>query len=113
MARIHERFVHRGKIIAIRIETCANAIDVAERGKEFERSWKKASAVEEIDQRFCTGTDEAIAYRRRDDGAGIEQQLGTCRAREVLLPEWVEAVAVGIGSHSQQPAVVFIRSPRQ
>ena len=28
MARIHERFVHRGKIVSIRIETCANAIDI-------------------------------------------------------------------------------------
>ena len=55
MARIHERFVHRGKIVGIRIKTCANAIDVAERGKELERSGKKASAVEEIDQPPCAG----------------------------------------------------------
>ena len=85
MARIHERFVHRSKIVGIRIETRTNAVDVAERGKELERSRKKASAVEEIDQTPCAGTDEAIAYRRRDDCAGIEQELGTCRAREVLL----------------------------
>ena len=50
MARIRERFVHRSKIVGIRIETRTNAIDVAERGKELERSRKKASAVEEIDQ---------------------------------------------------------------
>jgi hypothetical protein len=49
MAPIHERFVHRGKIVGVRIETCANAIDVAERGKELQRSREKASAVEEID----------------------------------------------------------------
>ncbi len=35
---------------------CANAIDVAERGKELERSRKKASAVEEIDQGLSTTT---------------------------------------------------------
>ncbi len=109
MARIHERFVHRGKIVGIRIETRANAIDVAERGKELERSGKKASAVEEIDQPPCAGTDEAIAYRRRDDCAGIEQEFGTCLAREVLFAERVEAVAEGTGSHPEQPAVVFIR----
>ena len=113
MAGTHERFVHRGKIVAIRIKTCANAIDVAERGKELERSGKKASAVEEIEQPPCAGSDEAIAYRRRDDCAGIDQELGTCRAREVLLPERVEAVAEGTGSHPEQPAVVFIRPPRQ
>ena len=56
MAGIHERFVHRGKIVAIRIKTGANAIDVAERGKELERSGKKASAVEEIDQPLCAGS---------------------------------------------------------
>jgi hypothetical protein len=49
-AGTHERFVQRGKIVAIRIKTCANAIKVAERGKELERSGKKASAVEEIEQ---------------------------------------------------------------
>jgi hypothetical protein len=31
-----ERFVHRNKIIGIRIEARANAVEVAERGKEFE-----------------------------------------------------------------------------
>ena len=56
MARIHERFVHRGKIVGIRIKTRANAVDVAERGKKLERSGKKASAVEEIDQPPCAGT---------------------------------------------------------
>src|SRR5262249_50876588 len=73
MARKHERFVHRGKIVAIRIETCAHAIDVAERGKELECSRKKASAVEEIDQPSCPGTDKVFRYAGRDDSAGIEQ----------------------------------------
>ena len=59
------------------------------------------------------GTDEAFAYRRRDDCAGIEQKLGTCLAREVLLADRVDAVAEGTGSHPEQPAVVFIRLPRQ
>src|SRR5262245_45761037 len=66
MARIHERFVHRGKIVAIRIQIFANAINVTKRSKELERSGKKASAVEEIDQPPGTRTDEALAYRRRD-----------------------------------------------
>src|SRR5262249_8262355 len=57
--------------------------------------------------------DEAIAYRQRDDCAGIEQELGTCLARVVLLAERVETVAEGTGSHSEQPAVVFIGLPRQ
>src|SRR5262245_4549724 len=115
MARIHERFVHRGKIVGVRIKTCANAIDVAERGKELERSWEEASAVEEIDQPHCAGTDEPIAYPWRDDGTGIEQELGASPAREVLLAERVEAVAKGTGSHPKQAAVqgLFIRPPRQ
>src|SRR5438093_13019382 len=50
MTRIRERFVHHSKIVGIRIDTRTNAIDVAERGKELERSWKKTSALEEIDQ---------------------------------------------------------------
>ena len=56
MAGIQERFVHCGKIVCIRIETCPNAIDVAERGKELERSGKKASAVEEIEQPLGAGS---------------------------------------------------------
>src|SRR5215472_769501 len=116
MARIHERFVHRGKIVGTRgalIETGANAIDVAERGKELERSREKASAVEEIDQPLSAGLDQAIAYRRHNDCAGIEQELGTCQAREVPLADLVGAVAVGTGSHPEQTAAVFIRPPRQ
>ena len=105
--------VHRSKIVAIRIKTGANAIDVAKHGKEPERLRKKASAMEEIEQSLCAGSDEAIAYRRRDDCAGIDQDLGACRPREYLLPGRVKAVAVGLGSHPEQPAVVFIRSPRQ
>src|SRR5207253_312629 len=70
-------------------------------------------AVEEIDQPHCTGIDEAIAYRRRDDCAGIEQELGTFPAREVLLADRVEAVAEGTGSHSEEPAAFFVRPPRQ
>src|SRR5438105_1536597 len=62
---------------------------------------------------LCAGSDEAIAYRRRDDCACIDQELCTCRAREYLLPGRVEAVAVGLGSHPEQPALVFIRPPRQ
>jgi hypothetical protein len=91
MAGTHERLVHRCKIVAIRIKTGANAIDVAERGKEPERLGKKASAVEEVEQSLCAGSDEAIAYRRRDDCACIDQELGTCRTREDLLPGRVEA----------------------
>jgi hypothetical protein len=113
MAGTQERLVHRSKIVAIRIKTGANAIDVAKRGKEPERLGKKASAVEEIEQSLGAGSDEAIAYRRRDDCACVDQELGTCRAREDLLPGRVEAVAVGLGSHLEQPAVVFVRSPRQ
>jgi hypothetical protein len=113
MAGIQERFVHRGKIVRIRIETCANATDVAERGKEFQRSGKKASVVKEIDQPLCAGLDEGIAYRRGDDCAGIEQEFGTRQAREVLLACWVGAIAVGPSSHAEQTAVVFIRLPRQ
>src|SRR5437867_12178357 len=67
MAGTHERPVHHCKIVAIRIKTGANAIDVAKRGKEPERLGKKASAVGEIEQSVCAGSDEAIAYRRRDD----------------------------------------------
>src|SRR5215472_14996299 len=108
----HERFVHCGKTPGIHVQTCANAVDIAERGEELERSRKKASAVEEIDQRFCAAADEAFAYRRRDDCAGIEQEFGTCQAREVLLAERVAAVAEGTGRHPEQPAIVFIRLPR-
>jgi hypothetical protein len=78
MACIHECFVHRGKIVAILINTCANGINVAERGKELERSRNKTFAVEEIDQPLCAGTDETIAYRRRNDCAGIDQEFGAC-----------------------------------
>src|SRR5262245_45842982 len=69
--------------------------------------------MEETDQSPCTGGYEVVTYRRRDECAGIDQELGTRRAREALLAERVEAVAVGIGSHPDQPAVVFIRPPRQ
>ncbi len=62
MARVHQRFVHRGKIVRIRIQTCANAFDVAERGKELERSGQKNSTVKEIDQNLSTRSDEPIAY---------------------------------------------------
>ena len=62
MARIRERFVHRNKIVGIRIETRTNAVDVAERGNELQRSRKKASAVEEIDQTPRARMNEAIAY---------------------------------------------------
>jgi len=110
---VKERLVHRSKIVAIRVETCANAIDVAERGKELERSGKKASAVEEIEQPLCAGSDQVIAYRRRDDCAGIDQELGTYLAREDPLAGRFGAGAVGFGSHPEQPAVVFIRPPRQ
>src|SRR5262245_2008403 len=113
MACIHERFVHRGEIVGIRIQTGANAVDAAERATELARSRKKASAVEEIDQPPSAGTDERLAHTRGDDCAGIEQELGTCLAREVLLPERVAAVAEGTGSHPEQPAVVLIRPPRQ
>jgi hypothetical protein len=108
-----ERFVHQGEIVGIRIETYANAIDIAERGKELERSRKKASTVEEINQPSGTGTDEAIAYPRRDKCAGIEQKLGACLAREMLLADRIEAVAEGTGSHPEKPAVAFIRPPRR
>ena len=91
----------------------ANAVDVAEGGKKLERSGKQASLVEEIDQPSGAGLDEAIADRRRDDGAGIEQELGTGLAREVLLSKRVAAVAEGTGRHPEQAAVGFIRPPRQ
>ena len=85
--------------------------------KELERSRKKTSTMEEIDQPFCAGTDNALAHRGGDDCAGIEQEFGACEAREMLLPERVAAVAEGTGSHPEQPAVVFvfvfIRPPRQ
>jgi hypothetical protein len=113
MARIRERFVHPSKIVGIRIETRTDAVDVAERGKELQRSRKKASAVEEIDQPPGARPDDANPYRRRDHRTGIEQKLGACLAREMLLADRVEAVAEGTGSHPEQPAIVFIRLPRQ
>src|SRR2546429_5035354 len=79
MAGTHERPVHHCKIVAIRIKTGANAIDLAKRGKEPERLGKKASAVEEIEQSLCAGSDEAIAYRRRDDCACIDQDRKSTR----------------------------------
>src|SRR6266478_2616264 len=112
MAGTHERLVHRCKIVAIRIKTVANAIDVTKRGKEPERLGKKASAGEEIEQSLCAGSDEAIPYRRRDGCARIDQELCTCRACEYLIPGRVEGVAVGPGRHAAQPAVVFLRAPR-
>jgi hypothetical protein len=54
MARVWERFVHRGKIIGVRIQTRANAIEVAERGKELERSRKKG---------LCGGIDRSTPLR--------------------------------------------------
>src|SRR5215813_14357512 len=99
MARIHERFVHQGEIVGICIQTGANAIDVTERGKELQRSGKKPSSLEEIDQTPGARLDETIAYRRRDNCAGIKQKLGTCLAREVLLAEHVTAVAEGTSRH--------------
>src|SRR5262249_36808222 len=108
-----ERFIHRGKIVGVRIKIYPNAIDVTKRGKALQPSRKKASAVEEIEQTPCAGSDEAIAYRRRDDCAGIKQELGTCRARELLFPGRVGAAAIGLGSYPEQPAVVFISPPRQ
>src|SRR5262249_49281800 len=112
MARKQERFVDRCKIVCIPIKASTDAIDIAKRGKKLKRSGKQASALEEIDHPPCARMEEAIAYRRRNDCAGIEQELGTCLAREVLLAECVAAVAEGAGSHPEQPAVVFIRAVR-
>jgi hypothetical protein len=99
----HERFVHGGEIVRIRIKARANAIDVAKSGKKFERSGKQASAMKEIDQPLCAGTDEAIAHRRGNDCPGIKQEFGACPAREVLLAERVTAVAEGTGRHPSRP----------
>jgi hypothetical protein len=99
--------VHRGRILAFGIQTHADAIDVAKRRKELERSGKKAPTVEEIDQPHCAGIDEAIADRRRDDCARIEQEFGTFQAGEVLRADRVEAVTEGTGRHSEEPPVVF------
>src|SRR5262245_25787560 len=112
MARIRERFVHHSKIVGIRFEARTNAIDVAERGKELERSWKKASALEEVDQLPGARMDEAFAYRRRDGCAGIKQELGTCEAGEVLFADWVATVAEGTGSHTEQPTFAVLCPPR-
>src|SRR5690349_6722952 len=59
--------------------------------------------------------DDAIAYLWRHHRPGINQKLGACRAREMLLRNWVETVAVGTGSHPQDRlhAAVFFRRPRQ
>src|SRR5258708_11307587 len=46
VARIHERFVHRGKIVRTCIQIGANALDIAESSEALERSGKKASSVE-------------------------------------------------------------------
>lgn len=51
--------------------------------------------VEEIDQPPCARMEEAIAYRLRNDSAGIEQELGAFLAREVFLDDPVEAVTEG------------------
>src|SRR5262249_20920527 len=45
VARIHERFVHGGKVVCIGIQTGANTLDVAKRCKELERAGKKAFPV--------------------------------------------------------------------
>src|SRR2546427_46699 len=87
MAGTHERLIHRCKIVAIRIKTGANAIDVAKRGKEPERLGKKASAVEEIEKSLCAGSDEAIAYRRRDDPLESPAQALLYFSNQVL-PAW-------------------------
>src|SRR4030095_9001455 len=113
MAGTGERFIHRDKIVALRIQTGANTIDVAERGKELERLRKNAFVVEELEQPPGAGKNEGGAYRWRDDCAGIDQELGTCRARKDLLAGWVEAVAVGLSSHPEPPAGAFIVRPRQ
>src|SRR5579862_6095849 len=113
MARIQERFIHRGKIVDTRIKSRANAIGVPEGGQELERSREKAFAIEEIDERPCAGRDDVIAYRRRDNCPRIKQDLGTCRAREMFLAERIAAVAIGPGGHTEQPAVVLILPPRQ
>src|SRR6188768_1472213 len=99
VTRIHQCFVHRSKIVFLRIQTRANAIDIAERGKELERWGEKTSAVKEVDQNLSARSDDSIAYRRRNERAGIKQKFGTCRARKVLLANWVEAIAVRPGSH--------------
>jgi len=113
MARIHQRLLHRGKIVRIRIETCANALDVARAAKNLSvrgrrpRRWKRSIRT----------LARAAMSPSHIDGAtnapASSSELGACRAREVLLANWVEAIAVGTGSHPEQPAVVFIRLPEQ
>jgi hypothetical protein len=56
---------------------------------------------------------QVVTNGRREDGPGIEQDLGTSQAREVLLAERVATVAERTGSHPEQSAVVLIRPPRQ
>src|SRR5437879_12244566 len=102
MAGTHERLVYCCKIVAIRIKTGANAIDVAKRGKEPERLGKKDSAAEEVAQSLCAGSDEAIAYRRRDDCPCSDHALGTRRPREDLPLGRGDAGAVGLGRPPHQ-----------
>src|SRR5262249_54985324 len=55
--------------------------------------------------------NQTLADRRRDDRAGVDQQLRAGGAREPLLPLLTERIAVGAGRESQQAVAMGVASP--
>jgi len=85
--------LHRGKIVRIRIETCAN-VSTSPRAERTGAFGGETSAVEEIDQNLSARGDDPSHIDRRNERAGIEQELAHA-ARVKCCRYWVEAIAVG------------------
>ena len=107
----HERLVHHGEISDVIAQPRTYVVKLAPSGEELECAGKRAFAVEQLQQAFSACSNETVAYRRRDDRAGIDQHLGTLGASEVMLSERIEAVAEGACRHPEQPAVILGVAP--
>jgi hypothetical protein len=96
-----ERFIDRRRIVRVLIESGANRVEIAKRREEFERARKQAFALKQLQQPSGAGREEAFAHRRRDDRAGVDQQLCGRRAGEPPFSLRVAGVAIGPGGDSQ------------
>jgi hypothetical protein len=96
-----ERVGDGGQIVPFLTERTADGVDVAERGKELERSRKQAFTLKQLQQPPGARSEKAVAHRWHHDRAGVDQELCARRAGEALFSERVEAVAIGTRGESQ------------
>ena len=69
----HEGIIDRLQTASMLIDSSANGVEIAERGKERQRARKHAFALEQPEQSPGAGLEEAFAHRRRHDRARVDQ----------------------------------------